>query len=69
MSGSVPYLVAGFALTWVVVAVYAWRIEARLDDARDRAERQGGGPRVDAPESGPEDRRSGTPATPAEEER
>lgn len=48
MSGSAPYVVAGFALTWGGLALYAWRIEARLGDALDRLERRGdGGERVE----------------------
>lgn len=71
MSGSAPYLIAGFILTWAVVALYAWRIEARLGDARDRVDRRGGGgPRVEAPDDGAAGGEAGRePETPAGEER
>lgn len=50
MDGSLPYLVAGFGLTWIAVAVYAWRLEARLGRARERLRRHAeGSSRVDAP--------------------
>lgn len=50
MSSSVPYLAAGFVLTWGVVLLYAWRLESRLDDARSRMERRGrAGSRVQSP--------------------
>lgn len=51
MSGSVPYLVVGFALTWGVILLYAWRLESRLGSARSRLERHGGpGSRVRPPD-------------------
>ena len=50
MNGSVPYLVAGFGLTWIVMGVYAWRLEARIGRVRDRLERHGRSTsRVEAP--------------------
>lgn len=53
MSGSLPFLIAGFGLTWIVLAVYAWRLEARLGSARDRRERRGSeAQRVETPGSG-----------------
>ncbi|MFB6240159.1 MAG: hypothetical protein ABEJ46_01080 [Gemmatimonadota bacterium] len=46
-SGSAPFLIAGFGLTWGALLLYAWRLEARLESARVRLERRGdGGPRA-----------------------
>lgn len=39
MDGSLPYLAAGFGLTWIVMVLYAWRLEARIDRVRDRLRR------------------------------
>lgn len=41
MSGSVPYLIAGFGLSWGALLLYAWRLEARIGRARDRLGRRG----------------------------
>ncbi|MDP2498732.1 MAG: hypothetical protein Q8W44_12190 [Candidatus Palauibacterales bacterium] len=35
MDGSLPYLAAGFGLTWIVMVLYAWRLEARIGRVRD----------------------------------
>ena len=40
MDGSLPYLVAGFGLTWIVMVLYAWRLEGRIGRVRDRLWRQ-----------------------------
>lgn len=56
MNGSVPYLVAGFGLTWIVMVVYAWRLEARIGRVRDRLQRHGESTsRVEAPGNGAAD--------------
>ena len=41
MDGSLPFLAAGFGLTWLVLVVYAWRLEARIGRVRDRMDRRG----------------------------
>lgn len=50
MDGSLPYLAVGFGLTWIVMGIYAWRLEARIGRVRDRLERHGTSPsRVETP--------------------
>lgn len=43
------YLWAGYVLTWVAVAGYAWRLERRLDDAEGRLARLAGTDDEEAP--------------------
>lgn len=66
MDGSLPYLVAGFGLTWIVMVLYAWRLEARIGRVRDglrrheestsRVEAPGGGTAEAGPPDEPHDR-------------
>jgi len=67
LSGSAPYLVVGFALTWGVILLYVWRLESRLGSARSRLERHGGsGSRVRPPDQDGEARGEPTAAEPHE---
>lgn len=62
MDGSLPYLAAGFGLTWIVMILYAWRLEARIGRVRDRLGRHDESTsRVETPggrtaDTGPHDR-------------
>ena len=62
MDGSLPFLAAGFGLTWIVMVLYAWRLEARIGRVRDGLRRHDESTsRVEAPgdrtaEAGPHDR-------------
>ncbi len=45
------YVWAGYALTWIAMAWFVWRLERRARDAARRLQRTG--PGVDAPAASP----------------
>lgn len=75
MTGSVPYLAAGFVLTWGALVLYAWRLESRVEEARRRLERreESRGPSATGPGeragTGEHDTGPGTSGTPTEDTR
>lgn len=69
MSGSTPYLAAGFVLTWGALALYAWRLEARVTESRRRLERRSDEAPGRSPAGGEDPNQPATAGTPTEENR